>query len=233
MCFIFFSVVCLAVSSINLLFAVIRGHQFFSSSNTNNKTGSWDHEAKSPHQAITTVESGYISQNSCSKTSPKTGSTTSANDLRDSGLGQSKSSSLPTMGKPLQNPTIYHSQNLLAQSILAQSATMRPIKGHKFGSVITLKERSLLGVANSVALCGAPRACPGETEESVSTKEKALMSLLLLLGVVLLVVSRLMGLLSCTLVVGPWIFMGACKCNDGIATPFVINHSKIIMSTIC
>ena len=71
----------------------------------------------------------------------------------------SKSVSLPSVTlKPGSNNPLHNSQNnLLTQQFVPE--TGRTIKGHKFGSVITLKERSLLAVANKVIIIFCHLAC--------------------------------------------------------------------------
>ena len=213
----FFSVACVCASSLNLLWATIRANSFFRFS-SNHRTSPDPLPLESLH--TNPLESGYASRSSNTDCKPFQ-SAQSITEFRNFGMGHSKSLSLPTMGKPSHhhhNPGLYHSQNLLTQAILTQSS--RPIKEHKFGSVITLKERSLLGVSNGVPLCGAPRTCTSPQNEDSKTKSNMLVTLLLVLGVLLLLGARVMGLVACALVLGPWIFMGTCECAKNLLNYF-------------
>ena len=105
----------------------------------------------------------------------------------------------------------FKSQNLLAS---IQNPPMRSIKEHKFGSVITLKERSLwVGVGpNPINYSGggfSSKMIRNRTKKEKS--EKCVMHTLFMIGSMMMLISRLAAFVVSALLVGPWIFMIDCK----------------------
>ena len=113
--------------------------------------------------------------------------------------------SLPFLQHPRGYQHVYNSQNFPVKPLLNEHYPAKQIKCHKFGSVITLKERSLLGGGHSLGLL-----CD---EDKSQAKPKPIARVLLACGLILLLVARVVAFYMTSLLIGPWIYMTACKDN--------------------
>ena len=119
-----------------------------------------------------------------------------------------KSRSLPsTFGQNF--PTCYTSHNVISHNILSDSdyPPMKTIKGHKFGSVITLKERSLLAGGASVARLSMENTA----HQLKKSSKQGILKTLLTVGTLLMLGSRLISLVVTALLIGPWLYMTICE----------------------
>ncbi|XP_047738297.1 uncharacterized protein LOC125178495 [Hyalella azteca] len=114
----------------------------------------------------------------------------------------SKFFSLPSNSgyQPMQLGSVCVSSGLL-------DVPLKPIKTHKFGSVITLKERSLMtSNSHNNVHCVNNKALRDSGNHLTAT----LVSAVAALSAVLLLAARLAALTVTALMIGPWLYMTAC-----------------------
>ena len=119
----------------------------------------------------------------------------------------SRSRSLPNSYLPnYQN--IYNSHTFASHNMLSDPShpQMKPIKGHKFGSVITLKERNLLAGGISATSLSS-RMYPKKKSQIKSN----FLKILLTSGALLMLSARLTTFVITALLIGPWIYMTVCE----------------------